>query len=294
MKKMINAGTKPIWIKGRLVTALLVIGLAGLGQINIPANTVVSENFNSIGSSAGATLPANWRMSPSGNTVGAWSAGVNITTQAANAGLPASGGRYNWATTAGTDRSVGFLTTASYGAPNALMVYFRNTTGVTVNSITIAYAVERYIINTGSFSMSFLSSADGTTWTSQPEGDIIMGIFAAGANTASFTAPQTINKVVTISLPGGLLNNSDIYFRWTFTTTNTFSQGIGLDNVRLFAGTPTPVLTATLNDLLQVDGGVIGQFNEGDVIRYHAVIKNAGTGTADNVNLSIPPRRIRH
>ena len=102
-----------------------------------------------------------------------------------------------------------------------------------------------------------------------------------------FTNPQTFYRTVTVNAT--VANNADIYFRWTFNTSNTNSQGLGLDDVSIFAGTATPVLLAQLRDILQVDNGVLFQFNEGDVIRYQTVIKNIGTGDANNVQINIPP-----
>lgn len=270
-----------------LLGATILLSTALFSQTSLPAATVVTQTFNSIGSSATATLPANWRLSPSGNAVGAWSAGVSATTQAASSGLPSAGGRYNWATTAGTDRTIGFLTDVSYGTPNAVMAHYRNTTGTSVNSFTIAFAIERYVVNTGSFTLVFESSTDGTTWTAQPGGSIAPGVFASGTNAGTFTSPQTVYKTLTISAT--VANNADIYFRWIFNTSNTTSQGLGLDNVSVFAGTATPLLTARLRDILQVDNGVQNQFNIGDDIRYQTVIKNIGTADAANVQITIPP-----
>ena len=165
-----------------LLAAIILLSATAFGQTSIPANTIVTQDFNSIGTSATASLPANWRMSPSGNAVGAWSAGVTTTTLAASSGLPSTGGRYNWATSAGSDRAIGFLTTAGYATPNAVMAYYRNTTGASVSSFTIAFGVERYVVNTGSFSLTFESSTDGVTWTPQAAGNIATGVFATGAN----------------------------------------------------------------------------------------------------------------
>lgn len=261
-------------------------------QTSLPLNTIVTETFNGIGNTATASLPANWKMSSAGTgATSGWTTGTNVTTTtiAANSGTPATGGRYNWATTANTDRAVGFLTTGSYATPNAVMAHYRNTTGSTVNTITVSFAVERYVVNTGTFSLSFSHSTDGNTWTPQSSGDMSNSDFPSSASATFFSAPKTVSRTVTITIAGGLPNNGDIYFRWVFNTSNTASQGLGLDNVSVFAGTPTPILTAKLRDLLQVDNGTPNQFNEGDVIRYHTVIKNTGTGDANNVQITIPP-----
>lgn len=258
-------------------------------QSSLPLNTIVTENFNSMSSSATASLPANWKMSSAGTGLtSGWTTGTNITAtaQAANSGLPVNGGAYNWATTSNTDRAVGFLTTASYASPNAIMAYYRNTTGGSVSSVTIAYGIERYVVNTTVPTVDLYYSTNGTSWT------LVNGVstsatdFPTGAAAGSFTTPKTINKTATINV--ALANNSDIYFKWVFITSNANSQGLGLDNVSVFVGTATPVVIATLQDLLQVDNGTHNQFNEGDVIRYKTVIKNTGTGDANNVQVTLP------
>jgi len=273
--------------KTLLSFTLALVFLGAKAQVPIPATTIVSENFNSI--AAGTNLPANWKMSAAGaGATAGWTTVGNLTavSQVASSGLPATGGAYNWGTTPGTDRAIGFMTSAIYTSPNSIMAYYRNTTGSSVSSVTISFAVERYIINSSTASVSFAYSTDGNTFTAQSTGDINTADFPTGANAATFTTPKTLNRTVTINV--SLANNADIYFRWVFISSNTNVQGLGLDNVSVFAGTPTPVMSATLVDLLQVDNGTPNQFNEGDVIRYQTVVKNSGTGNANNVEINLP------
>ncbi len=265
--------------------------LQSTAQTSIPLNTVVTQNFNAIGASATAALPANWKMSSAGTgSTSGWATGTNIiaTTQAANSGSPTTGGAYNWATTAGTDRGVGFMASGGYASPNSIMAYYRNTTGATVTTLTINFAIERYRINTATFSLAFFSSTDGAAWTARTAGDIGTGVFATGASAYTFGSPQIVFKTVTLT---GLtiLNNGDFYLRWIFTNTGSSnSQGLGLDNVSLFAGTATPVVVAQLRDALTIDNPPLNQANPGDQLTYTTVIKNTGTGDANGVILTNP------
>jgi hypothetical protein len=256
-------------------------------QVLLPINTVVSENFNAIGASGTAALPANWKFSAPGNGAAAtWSAGTNTaaTTQAAASGTPTTGGAYNWATTAGTDRSIGFMSSASYASPSAIMGYFRNTTGSTVTTVTVAFSIERFRINTGNVSVSFFSSADGNSWTARNAGDLSTAVFLPGASSYTFSNPLLVTKTVVIT-GISVANNADIYFRWVFNTSGTTtSQGIGLDNVTVFAGNATPAMSAKLTDHLTGDVAHDGQANAGDKLTYVATIKNTGTGPATGVN----------
>lgn len=258
-------------------------------QTAIPLSTFVIQDFNSIGVSTTASLPTNWKASsPGAGLTSGWTTGSNVTatTQAANSGASITGGFYNWATNPGTDRALGFMTSGSYPSPNSIMAYYRNTTGSTVTSITVSFQIERYRINTDPFSLSLFSSTDGSAWTARNAGDISTGTFLTGASAYTFSSPQTLVRTVTIT-GLNIANNGDFYLRWVFTT-GTNSQGIGLDDVRVFAGTATPLLSADLDDRISVDNGVANQANEGDQLRYTTRIKNSGTGDAANVQLSIP------
>ncbi len=260
-------------------------------QTSIPLNTVVTQNFNAIGASATAALPANWKMSSAGTgSTSGWATGTNITatTQAASSGSPSTGGAYNWATSAGTDRAIGFMASGSYASPNSVMAFYRNTTGATVTSITVTFAIERYRINTATFSLAFFSSTDGTAWTARNAGDISTSVFATGASAYTFGSPQIIYKTVTIS-GLNILNNGDFYLRWIFTNTGgANSQGLGLDDVSLYAGAATPIIVAKLRDALTIDNPPINQANPGDQLTYTNVIKNTATGDANGVTLTEP------
>jgi hypothetical protein len=258
-------------------------------QSLLPSNTVVNENFNGIGAGTSASLPSNWKMSAAGlGAVANWTTATNVTvlSQAASNGTPATGGRYNWATTAGTDRAIGFMTDGAYASPNAILAYYRNTTGGTITTVNLSFDIERYRINTGNFSLSFFSSTDGTTWVVRSAGDIATGTFLPGASAYTFSIPQTLSKKIIIT-GLNIPNNGDIYFRWVFTN-GTNSQGIGLDNVNVLAGSGTPDMTATLQDQLNIDVNSNSQADEGDGIRYKATIRNKGADTARGVAYNNP------
>lgn len=267
--------------------SLLAITRQLRAQIPIPQGSPTKENFNAAAS--GLALPANWKVSPAGQGAAAtWATGLTNLAQAANSGTPASGGSYNWGTTAGTDRAVGFMASAGYASPNAVMAHFRNTSGATITSLTISFSVERYRVNTSGFNLDFSSSGDGTIWTNRSAGNISSGLFASAASGYTFATPATITKAVTLS-GLNIAVNSDIYFRWVFTdAVAANAQGLGLDDVSVFAGTPAPAVSSTLKYLLKTDNPPLDQANSGDALTYKTVIKNTGTGDATNVVLTEP------
>ncbi len=226
------------------VFSSIVIALSTMisahAQISIGAlNSAVTENFDSIGTST--TLPSNWRMSPqNGGASPTWSAGVGTATQAAHSGSPATGGRYNWGTSA-TDRSLGFMTSGSYASPNNVMAFYQNNTGSTISSLNISYDIERYRINSAAASVSMFYSTNGTSWTS------ITGTtssFSTGTSSYTFASPTTDSKSISLSALS-IASGTSLYLRWSFNTTGSSSQGLGLDNISLTA-VPEPSTYAAM------------------------------------------------
>jgi hypothetical protein len=255
-------------------------------QINIPPSGTVTETFNAM--NTGTALPSGWKMSAAGTTAD-WTSVSNVTTvsQQASSGTPTTAGRYNWGTTAATDRAIGFMTDGSYSTPNTILAQFRNTTGTTITALTLTFQVERYRVNTAGFFLQFASSATGTGWTPQASGNISAAVFATAASAYTFETPRTVYKTVTLT-GISIANNADYYFRWVFNNVNSAnSQGLGLDNVKLeVSSTGSPAVTATLQDALINDNGNDvngdGKVNEGDKITYTTTINNNGN-TANGV-----------
>ena len=250
-------------------------------QTPITSGTV-TQNFDAM--AGGTTLPANWKMSAAGTGTSTvtWLDASNVTTTsfAANSGTPTTGGRYNWGTTAGTDRAIGFIADASYNSPNAVMAFYRNTSGATIQSFTIAFTIERYKIDASTCSVSFYTSSDGITWQAQPLGDVGTSAFAPGAVSYSFGSPTTIARSLTFN-SANFANNANLYLKWIFVNTgSTTSQGLGLDDVAITVNTAT--ITANLGDIL-TDANSNGTANPGETITYRDTIKNTGTANALSV-----------
>ncbi|HEY0111360.1 MAG TPA: Ig-like domain-containing protein [Fibrella sp.] len=262
---------------------LTLVTLHAQAQVNITASGVARESFNGMGT--GTTLPTGWRVNTvagAGTTALSYSTGTTSSlTQAANSGTPTNGGSYNWGTTAGTDRAVGFMTLAGFASPNAVLVNYRNTTGSTITSVTLSYKLERYRTNTDAFTGALYSSTTGAlgSWTAQTGGDVSVAVFPAGASAYNFATPGTLYKTVTIT-GLNIANNGDLYFMWVFGSGSTAGQGIGLDDVTLMAGTGVANVTASLKDVLSNDANSNGVPNTGDKITYNTTIRNAGNAAA--------------
>jgi autotransporter-associated beta strand protein len=191
-----------------------------------------SQNFNSMGTSATASLPTDWKMSAAGQgTTGTfWTNTGNFaaTSQAASSGSPNSGGRYNWGfSNDANNRAVGFMSSGSYAEPNSIMFAFTNTTGQTITDFTVSFDYLRFRTNSTAISNVFYMSDSSTSWGSA----ISTNVWAAGTSGYNF-APAPVSLTNTISLT--ITNGGVAYMMWTFdATTAGNSQGIGLDNVSI-------------------------------------------------------------
>jgi uncharacterized repeat protein (TIGR02543 family) len=243
------------------VLAIVVFGAVvnvGWGQTSLtnasPSNT---QNFDAMGSSATASLPANWKMSGAGlGSSSGWLDVGNFTavTIAANSGSPATGGRYNWGTSA-TERSLGVMTSAGYASTSGVMSFYTNGGTTNITALTISYDLERYRINSKAASVSFYYSLNGTSWTSLADGDIAAAALPTGTSAYNYTttgAPSltncgVINKSnITISSLN-IAPSSSFYLKWVLNTGGGNSQGIGIDNVICTATFSSPTYSLTYN-----------------------------------------------
>lgn len=211
----------------------LVSGFSAKAQISLTLSGY-TENFD-IGTSTTASLPSGFKMSPAGASSPTWSNSGNFSavSQGASSGSPSQGGRYNWGNgTSTSDRAIGFMTSGSYGSPNSIMADFTNNTGSTISSLELSYDYERYRINTAAASVSFYYSLDGSTWTLASAGN--SGAFTTGSSSYTFSGGTVVSKSFTLT-GLSIASGSDFYLRWSFETTGSNSQGIGLDNLSVSA-----------------------------------------------------------
>jgi hypothetical protein len=277
-KQVFSSGLKPDSKGqrfGRFYFMLGILSLLGIlsvkvsfGQISVPNTSTINQNFDGMGATATASLPANWKMSPAGGGITAtWGNAGNFTavTQGASSGTPTSGGRYNWGNSVTTtDRALGVMTSGGYTSPNAIMAHFRNTNAGTLQTLTIGYTLERYRINTAAASVAFSYSLDGSAWTAVSGGDIASSSLPTGTNAYNFNPSGTPSSTVagiislsSISITGlSIPNNGDFYLRWNLNTTGGNSQGIGIDNFSIAAtfGVATPSFSFTPTSITGMSG----------------------------------------
>src|SRR5829696_5151648 len=132
------------------VCALVFLLAAALSAaISIPSASPYVQGFDAIGTSATATLPADFRLDrPSTvRTVGTFAMATTATTQTGGTSLSstATNGAYNFGATADSnDRAIGFLSSGSATQSGNLYAQLANDTAVALSGLQISYNVEKY------------------------------------------------------------------------------------------------------------------------------------------------------
>src|SRR5262245_3898593 len=209
----------------------------------------IAQDFDSIGTTATATLPADFKADrlTTVRTVGAFAAAGTVTTQAGGANLStsAANGIYNFGsgtTATEPDRAIGFLSSSGGTQSGNLYVQIANNTGGNLPGLLFSYDVEKYRngSNPAGFRIQLYYSTDGTTWTNA--GDDFLTSFAADANNNGFAnAPGVTvsgsNKTLNVPIPNG----DNIYLAWNYSvvsgSTTTNAQALAIDNISILSAT---------------------------------------------------------
>ena len=279
--------TLPKWVFAVLSLIVLFI-IPGLSwsQISISGTSAITQNFDTLGTSATAALPSGWKMSAAGaGTTAGYSTSGNLTAVnlQASSGSPTAGGRYNWGSSS-SERALGFMTSGSYASPNSIMVAFKNSTGSTITGFSISFDYERYRINSAAASVTFSRSTNGSTWVTDTSGQ--SGSFATGSSSYSFPG-TTVQKSFSVgSLT--LAPDSLYYFKWDFNTTGGSSQGIGLDNFSLTATTaPAAIPNIELSSPAASASNLTEGLTNQEIYRFDLAVTTANaTLTGVTINTS--------
>ncbi|MFY7665659.1 beta strand repeat-containing protein [Flavobacterium sp.] len=215
-------------------------------QQSISAGATVSQDFNGLGTSSTASLPANWRVSKSAaernivnfdSAVGAveLAAGNNVSATASN-GIYR--GNANGVT---TESAIGGLSSGSSSKTVSVYYHLSNTGASNIASFNITYDVEKYRRGTNAnFTMELFYSTNGTSWT--PCGADFVTSFTPDADNTGYTvapgASTTVsNKVFTPAAP--ISNGQAFYFAWRYTvstgSTTSSAPLLTVDNVSITA-----------------------------------------------------------
>ncbi|MCD9853452.1 YDG domain-containing protein [Epilithonimonas sp. JDS] len=286
-------------IRKRFVFLLMLTMAVNVwAQIEIPSTAIVTENFNTMGTSISNALPVSWRLQNSASPT--FAGGTRTVGFQFSSGAPASGGLYNWGNSAGSDRSPGVMTSGSFSSPSSLMGYYKNTNTAAITKITVSYNVERYRINSSAASVQFYYSTNGSTWTAVSAGDVPTASLPTGSSAYGFPQLTVSVNNFDVAFANAVAPAGVFYLRWNINTTGSNSQGIGIDDVTVKASfvetcaapTVSPTTSLENNTAVGIDlsGSVIaiGGANVTEVgFNYGTSSTLAGATTASTTGLAV-------
>jgi hypothetical protein len=218
-----------------LASMLVLFSFFGLpGQMRGAGVTVVSENFNALGTSATAALPGGWKVD--GQTTTARSpvshaAAGTATTQQATGGNPTTSGIYNFGSDA-SDRAVGWLATGTAFKNCNLYVSYVNSGAVAIDHFTVSFTGRKFKHNSNAagFSLRLFTSTDDANWT-----EVAAGRLTWTVDESTLSPKVVVDALVQQTLEPG----QTLYFAWNYCvttgTTTSYAQGLGVDNVTITA-----------------------------------------------------------
>lgn len=246
-----------------LVAMGLIVSGIGYAQVPMSSNFVYSENFDSLGTSQIATLPADWKVDKNAfaRTLGNYAGAVLLTEQIDGNDMPtnAANGIYNYGAgvpNLAVDRAIGWISSGTGTKSGNLYLHLQNTTGIALSSVWISYDIEKYRMgsNAAGFYIQLYYSTDGVAWTSA--GSSFLTNFAQDANNNGYaSAPGETVSITTRPLVFGtpISAGGDLYLAWNYSvtsgTTTTNAQALGLDNVVISEN-------ALTNHTISFDGNV--------------------------------------
>jgi hypothetical protein len=191
--------------------------------------TLYSQDFNAMGTSANASLPTGLAFGTD------WTTGTTATTASSFSSVttaPTMGGLYNYGDgiSTSTDRALVILNSGSFVSPRSIILKINNNTNAPISSLNVAFDYEKYRTGSRQFDWNFYHGSTSTPSISDASGNQSYAADAISGRTVN--PPTSISKSFTISglkIPVG----SDYYLRWTFTGLigSTNAQAIGIDNI---------------------------------------------------------------
>ncbi|MDO4320318.1 MAG: hypothetical protein Q4C34_07055 [Bacteroidales bacterium] len=214
-----------------------------------------SENFDSMGSEATASLPEAWRIdrqTSSPRTLGTFGTALTATAYSGGTALPsnAKNGLWNFGADGSDDRAVGGITTGVANGTRAVNVYTHlyNDGRKPVENINLSYDIEKYRKgkNAAGFAVQLYYSVDGRNWISA--GDDFRTFFEADSETAGYEIVPGETRTVSARLPVDLGSGMDLFLAWNISVaTGNDAQAapaLAIDNVAFAGSLPEVPVTA--------------------------------------------------
>ena len=231
---------------GVLTLVLFFGGQVSWGQVNISSGNTVSQNFNTIGATATATLPTGWKVDAqsASRTFGTYSAAGTATVQTIGPAMSATAtsGIYNYGSgtnNTGNDRAIGGLSASSSNRTINLYVDLLNNGASTIGSYSISYNIEKYRTGTLGMTIQMYYSTDGSTWTTAgvnfSTSPTVDGSVAAGPATVPISSTSVTSQLLSVTTTA----SSHLYLMWSYSATTGTSgsnaQALGIDDITISA-----------------------------------------------------------
>jgi hypothetical protein len=253
--------------KSILFLIAFFISLTAAAQVIITSTTAYTQDFNTLKATAGTstTLPTGWKLLETGTN-----ANTSYTT---DAGTSTTGDTYSYGTGTATDRAFGTLNSGSLNS--TLGVQIKNSTGLTITSLTISYTGEQWRCGTASrtdqldfqYSLNATSLSTGT-WVDNNALDFVSpATTTVGAKDGNATANRTLKTAVITGL--NIANNAIFWLRLNDADASGADDGLAMDDfsIQLNGGDVTPPTVSILNPAngstgIALNGNLVITFNE--------------------------------
>lgn len=212
-------------------------------------NLSASQDFDSMGTDAEATLPEAWRIdrqTGAPRTVGAYGTALTATMYSGGTSLPANAknGLWNFGADNSTDRAVGGITTGVANGTRAVNIYTHlyNEGRKPVENIVLTYDIEKYRKgkNPAGFTVQLHYSLDGRNWT--PAGDDFATHFEPDTETIGYDAVPGETRTVSATLPVNLGSGMDLFLAWNISVASgsdaQAAMALAIDNVSFVGSLP--------------------------------------------------------
>lgn len=237
-----------------LLISLIFLGYSQLeAQINMSVTGSHTQNFDALttgGTWVDNSTIANWYSQRTGTG----------TSYALDAGGSTGGNLYSYGVNAASDRALGSLGSGNAAAGSfAHGVLLRNTSGVTITSITVTYTLEQwrnsaaaaqaisFYYKTSSSPITSLNPNSNSTWTAVSALNLSSPV--TNGTAGALVGNNTANKITAnnISIPTlSLANNDYIMLKWDDPDHSGSDHGLAIDDVTInwTVTVATPTTTA--------------------------------------------------
>lgn len=187
------------------------------------------------------TVTINNNLASSGTLGWYSSTGAGSNARASSGGESGSATLYSWGSLGSSDRAYGIHASTGFASTQYFGVQIQNTTGATINSITITFTLEQWRRNTSATTLNFdyqtyatnANILSSTGYTAYSSGNVT----APNTGTAlGLDGNQAANQVA-VSFTLNSVNWQDgqyLWLRWGNTEVAA-SSGVGIDNFTLTA-----------------------------------------------------------